>query len=233
MKKLWLLFFVLIGLTCALAMSFGGARLSGVRDVLSTSNQEETQDISKPESASKSEVDLLFEGSIDAQRKLAAAIASISLYDKATGENHKALLTELVSQFQQYSVDPKTGLVFQSVDFSSGTAVDEPRASGTALSAYFLSFVDAEALEALFTSVSESQRVNLAGFVGIKEYPKGQEGPSDIDSGPLTLGASPSATLFSTGEPGQSAIRRYIGRFTRRCNSLHSIREKMWVVLRC
>ena len=130
---------------------------------------------------------------------VAAAIASISLYDRATGKSHEPLVTKLIAQFQQHSIDLETGLVFQAVSANSGAVVDRPRASGTALSAYFLSFADLQITKRLFQPISDYQRVNIAGFTGIREYLKGEEGTGDIDSGPLTLGASPSATLFSIG----------------------------------
>lgn len=130
---------------------------------------------------------------------LAAVIGSIGLYDQATGQDHGKLLIKLIRQFRQKFVDPATGLVFQAVEASSGLPVDKPRASGTALSAYFLSFVDLEATKSIFQSVAKHQQVTIAGFTGIKEYPKGQEGYGDIDSGTLIFGASPSATLFAIG----------------------------------
>jgi hypothetical protein len=130
---------------------------------------------------------------------LAAVMGSISIYDRATGKNHQALLDKLMLQFRQKFIDPKTGLVFQAIDASSGTPVDKPRSSGTALSAYFLSFVDPEAAKAIFRGIPSKQKIILLGLVGIREYPQGQSGQGDIDSGPLAMGASPSATAFSLG----------------------------------
>jgi hypothetical protein len=130
---------------------------------------------------------------------LAAVIGSIGLYDRATGKNHQALLAKLMLQFRQNLIDPKTGLVFQAVDASSGTPVDQPRSSGTALSAYFLSFANPEAAKVIFRGIPAKQKISLLGLVGIREYPQGQSGQGDIDSGPLVMGASSSATAFSLG----------------------------------
>lgn len=35
------------------------------------------------------------------------------------------------------------------------------------------------------------------GVKAIREYPPGQEGNGDVDSGPLILGASPTASVFA------------------------------------
>ena len=128
---------------------------------------------------------------------LAAVMASIALYDRATGKSHEKLLKKLILQFRQIFVDPATGLVFQAVDANSGAPMDQPRASGSALSVYFLSFVDPESAKAIFQSVTAKQTIAISGFTGIREYPSSQEGSGDIDSGPLILGASPSATAFA------------------------------------
>lgn len=130
---------------------------------------------------------------------LAAVVASIGLYDRATGKDHQPLLDSLLRQFQQNWVDSETGLVFQAVNAASGIPTDVPRASGTVLSAYFLSFVDADLAQALFNSVVDSQKVEFSGLVGIREYPVGQEGAGDVDSGELIQGISPSATAFALG----------------------------------
>lgn len=39
--------------------------------------------------------------------------------------------------------------------------------------------------------------MNLAGFGAMREYPSGRSGNGDIDSGPVVLGASVSATGFA------------------------------------
>ncbi|MEM0981328.1 MAG: hypothetical protein AAGH78_13775 [Cyanobacteria bacterium P01_H01_bin.58] len=142
---------------------------------------------------------------------IAAVIASIGLYDQATGKRHSDFLSELTLRFRQNFVDPDTGLVFQAVDPDLGHPVDKPRSSGTALSAYFMSFVDINLAETLFYSVVTKQQAQIYGFTGIKEYPEGQTGEGDIDSGTLAWGISPSATAFTIGGArlfGEQALYR-------------------------
>lgn len=128
---------------------------------------------------------------------LAAVIGSIALYDTATGQDHSQPLKKLINHFVQNYLDDKSGLVFQAIDASSREPVDHPRASGTSLSAYFLSFADSEVASTVFQSVKEHQKLEIFNLVGIKEYPKGKIGDGDIDSGTLVSGVSPAATAFA------------------------------------
>jgi hypothetical protein len=129
---------------------------------------------------------------------LSAVIGSIALHDSATGSvKHQATLKKALQTFRTKFVDPSSGLVFQSVDSKSGNVLDKPRASGSTLSAYFLSFADAELAKNLFQAIQAKQQMTVMGVKAIREYPPGQEGKGDVDSGPLILGASPTASVFA------------------------------------
>jgi hypothetical protein len=141
-------------------------------------------------------------------------LASIALYDRATGKDHASLLSTLTQQFKQRYVDDKTGLVVQSVEARSVRIVDRPRSSGTALSAYFLALVDSALAKSLFQAVSQ-QQVDISGFVGIREYPEGETGAGDIDSGTLMFGVSPAATSFAIGPSRLFQDRELYGKLYR------------------
>jgi hypothetical protein len=81
---------------------------------------------------------------------------------------------------------------------------DGPRASGTALAAYFLSFADEEQARSLHQSLEASVGGSVLGFGAIAEYPDGRGGVGDVDSGPLIAGYSISGTGFAL-----SSARRY------------------------
>jgi hypothetical protein len=127
---------------------------------------------------------------------IAAVAASIALYDRATTERHRPLLGRWLSAFFERYVDPRSGLLYQSIDAGSGKPIDSARASGSAIAAYFLSFVDDGAARRLFGAVAR-QRASFLGFGGIREYPAGDVGSGDIDSGPLVFGISASASAFA------------------------------------
>jgi hypothetical protein len=93
-------------------------------------------------------------------------------------------------------VDDASGLLVQRV---SGTGVDvhgQGRASGSAFAAYFLGFSGAPIALDLHRAL-QRQTTNILGFAGVQEY-RGK-GRSDVDSGALIFGMSPSATAFTLG----------------------------------
>ena len=99
--------------------------------------------------------------------------------------------------------DPKSGLVIQSIDHDGGP-VDAPRASGTALAAYFLGFADEAVARSLYESLEASAGGAVIGFGAMKEYPDGHRGLGDVDSGPLIAGYSISGTGFAL-----ASVRRF------------------------
>jgi hypothetical protein len=127
---------------------------------------------------------------------VAAVAASIAIHDRATAPHNRPLLDRWLYAFLERYVDSSSGLLYQTVDAHSGTRFGPPRASGTAIAVYFLSFVDDRAARELFAALSR-QRASFLGFGGIREYPSGVGGTGDIDSGPLFFGVSASASAFA------------------------------------
>jgi hypothetical protein len=136
---------------------------------------------------------------------VAMAVGSIGLYDQvlgqaagqAAGTGHRALLRDFAASFRAVAVDPRSGLAYQRLDPSTGRATGAPRASGTALCVYAFSFADRELSRQLFDALAVGQRAALFGFGAVREYPPGHAGVGDIDSGPVLLGVSVSATGFA------------------------------------
>lgn len=128
----------------------------------------------------------------------AAAIASIALHDRVMGRQPRAIVVRCLRVMRERYVDSKTGLLIQAVG-ASGASVDRPRGSGSALGSYFLSFADPELSLALEQAVRRELSGNVLGFGVVREYPTGQSGHGDIDSGPLVFGWSISAMGFSLG----------------------------------
>lgn len=121
---------------------------------------------------------------------------ALALHDRATGEDHSALLTRLLETLQTRYRDDATGLLIQRVDLR-GRPVDEPRGSGTAFAAYFVSFADMELSRSLYGSIQGELVGSLFGFGAVREYPRGNGGSGDIDSGPVILGQAVSTTGFT------------------------------------
>ena len=78
----------------------------------------------------------------------------------------------------------------------TGKPHDAPRASGTGLAAYFASFADRDVARLLAIGTLRQLKTRF-GFGGVHEYADGHSGQGDIDSGPVLLGISVSATGFA------------------------------------
>ncbi|MFD7841401.1 hypothetical protein ACFV4K_00475 [Nocardia sp. NPDC059764] len=126
---------------------------------------------------------------------VAAVAAAIAVHGRATGVDHSAVLAHWARQLRAVQIDPATGLVWQRMG-SDGRAHDAPRASGTGLAAYFAGFADRALARDLATGLFREER-SVLGFGAIHEYGGGSTGPGDIDSGPVVLGISVSATAFA------------------------------------
>jgi len=128
---------------------------------------------------------------------IAAALASVMLHQRATGEDHTAVVSLILAHYRGDWRDPRSGLLYQALDAREGTPTDRARASGSALAAFFLSFGEREVSRELFAAIRSRTAGSIIGFGFVREYPADSSGGhSDIDSGPLILGVSPSATGF-------------------------------------
>jgi hypothetical protein len=124
-------------------------------------------------------------------------VASIALHDRATGGDHGALLARWIERLRRRYIDPRTGLLYQAVDAATGSPTDAPRGSGTAVSQYFLSFVDPELARSLDEAIAAQLYREVLGFGLVREYPAPVDGRADIDSGPILFGFGTSVTGFT------------------------------------
>jgi hypothetical protein len=129
---------------------------------------------------------------------VAACAAAVALHARATGTDRSELLSAWSRRFRAEWIDPASGYLWQRGNSSTGAHHDAPRGSGTAVAAYFLSFVDPGLSRDLTLALERHQR-SFLGFVAIREYAEGYSGSGDVDSGPVVLGTSVTATGFAVG----------------------------------
>jgi hypothetical protein len=131
----------------------------------------------------------------------ASALAALALHARATKQPPSLALLRGLEAMNRKGIDPSTGLLFQAVNVADATPRDTPRASGTALASYFLSFADGPTSRSLFRALERSQFRTVLGFGGMMEYPRDARGTraGDIDSGPVFLGFGVSASGFAIG----------------------------------
>ncbi len=93
--------------------------------------------------------------------------------------------------------DPATGLLAHRTT-PSATVLAGPRATSQSIvQAFWPSIVGAEAARAEWSTYVETFVDRRLGVVGVREYPPGVAGVGDIDSGPLLLGLSASASVVT------------------------------------
>jgi len=127
-----------------------------------------------------------------------AVVGSIGLHARATGADHGALISRWASNCRKHYLDAETGLLYQAVSHPSGTPVDLPRGSGTALGSFFMNFADPNLSADLAEAMHENLFGTVLGFGGMREYMPDAAFPRvDIDSGPILLGYGLSATGFA------------------------------------
>ncbi|MEJ7729610.1 MAG: hypothetical protein WKG00_10365 [Polyangiaceae bacterium] len=129
---------------------------------------------------------------------VAAVAAAIAVHGRArvTGVDHRRVLAHWAERVAAVQIDAASGLVIQRMGARDGKAHDAPRGSGTALAAYFAGFADRAVADRLAAGVLRHESTWL-GFGAIREYAEGHSGSGDIDSGPVLLGVSVSATGFA------------------------------------
>jgi hypothetical protein len=162
----------------------------------------------------------------------AAAIASIALHDRASGREPRPIVGRALSVFRERWLDRPTRLLIQAVN-AAGEPVDSPRGSGSALASYFLSFADRELSLSLARAVQSELSDTVLGFGVVSEYPAGDAGRGDIDSGPLVFGWSISAMGFALGAAkvaGEDGAFRELWRSYRLFGAPHAARGRMHFV---
>jgi hypothetical protein len=126
------------------------------------------------------------------------AVAALRAADGVTGADHAALVRRWVDRAGSLA-DPRTGLLPHRTDVSSGRALEGSRGTSQSVIQRFWPLVDPVGAPASYARFRERFVTTQWGFVGVREYPPGVEGPGDVDSGPLVAGLSGSATAVAIG----------------------------------
>jgi hypothetical protein len=130
----------------------------------------------------------------------AVALAAIALTSRL-GLAPAGTAERLLAEMKRQHLDAKTGLFSFRAD--PGTP-PEGRGSGAAWSLFYLGWVDPGWVRESYRKLTDRMLDSpLPGLYGIREWPMGVSRHGDVDSGPLILGLSPSATAFTIGTARQ------------------------------
>jgi hypothetical protein len=138
----------------------------------------------------------------------AAGIASLVVYARATEQPPPDWLDGWLERFEERQVID--GLLVQ-----NALEPDLVRGSGTTLAAYFFAHADHPLSKTLSEGAMEQLYDTTWRFGALREYPVGVEGKGDIDSGPLILDYSISASGFGLSNARMRGDRaRFRGLFS-------------------
>jgi hypothetical protein len=127
------------------------------------------------------------------------AIASLRLHDTLLPARFAGTVQRWLRGVRQ-RLDPRTGLLPHRVDADTGDPMEVARGSSQSVIQRFLIDIDPAFATEQYLRFRERYVVSPLGLgPAVREYPDGVDGPADVDSGPLPLGVSLSATVVTIG----------------------------------
>lgn len=135
------------------------------------------------------------------------ALAALRAADEATGTDHRALVRRWRTRALDLA-DTDLGLLPHQVDPDSGVALTGPRGSSQSVIQRFWPVVDPQGAVASYQRFRDAFVTSELGVVGVREHPLGVDGSGDVDSGPLLLGLSASASTVTIGAARAAGDRR-------------------------
>ncbi|MES2794896.1 MAG: hypothetical protein V4683_02965 [Bacteroidota bacterium] len=126
------------------------------------------------------------------------AMASISNYDKIFKPKYKNEISEWINGVK-LNLDPKTKLIPHKVNPRTGGTIEGPRGSSISLIIRLLAEIEPNFANEQYELYKTNFVITTLGLPSICEYPKGQFGETDIDSGPVIFGVGFSGTIVSIG----------------------------------
>lgn len=127
------------------------------------------------------------------------AIASLRLHDTLLPARFGGTIDRWLRGVRQ-RLDPRTGLLPHRADIDTSAPIEVARGSSQSIIQRFLIDIDPAFAAEQYLRFRDRYVVSpLRLGPAVREYPKGVEGPADVDSGPLPLGVSLSATVVTIG----------------------------------
>ncbi|MFD0823637.1 hypothetical protein ACFQ0D_36140, partial [Micromonospora zhanjiangensis] len=125
--------------------------------------------------------------------------ASLRLHDALLPARFGGTVTRWLAGVRQ-RLDPRTGLLPRRVDPETGAPAEVARATSQGMLQRFLVEIDQAFAREQYLAFRRDFVASPLGLgPAVREYPRGVTGPADVDSGPLPLGVSLSATAVTIG----------------------------------
>jgi hypothetical protein len=126
------------------------------------------------------------------------AMASIKNHDRIFIPKYENEINDWIKKVQN-RLDPITKMVSHQVDSRTGARLEGVRGSSISLIIRLLSEIDPSFAKEQYKLYKANFVTTTFGLPSISEYPKGQGGKADIDSGPVVFGVGFSGTIVSIG----------------------------------
>lgn len=122
------------------------------------------------------------------------AVAALRLHDRLLGPRFEPVVADWLTAARA-RLDPETGLLPHLVT----PVVEGARGSSQSIIQRFLPEIDPGWADTQYREFRRQFVATPLGLPGVREYPHGKDGAGDVDSGPLILGVSASATVVAVG----------------------------------
>lgn len=129
---------------------------------------------------------------------MVVAMASLSNYDKIFKPEYDSIINSWLERVK-IRLDPKTNMIPHSVDSKTGKPIQGARGCSMSLILRLLPEIDFNFAYEQFKLFEPKFISTIFGLPSIREYPVGQKGEGDIDSGPVIFGVGYSATIVTIG----------------------------------
>ncbi|SCL18901.1 hypothetical protein [Micromonospora inyonensis] len=139
------------------------------------------------------------------------AVASLRLHDTLLPPRFQGTIDRWLDGVRQ-RLDPRTGLMPHRVDPVTGVPAEVARGTSQSVIHRFLPEIDPVFARQQYRVFRDRYLATPLGLgPAVREYPEGLDGPGDVDSGPLLLGVSLSATVVTLGAAQRHGDHRLAG----------------------
>ncbi|WP_199822058.1 hypothetical protein [Streptomyces sp. NRRL S-37] len=127
------------------------------------------------------------------------AVASLRLHDRLLPDRFGPTVRRWLREARE-RLDPRTGLFPHRADPVTGEPAEVARGTSQSLIQRFLVDIDPAFAAGQYSRFRDLYLTAPLGLgPAVREYPDGMDGPADVDSGPLPLGVSLSASVVTIG----------------------------------
>lgn len=129
---------------------------------------------------------------------MVVSMVAVSNSNKLFSLGYEQIIKQWIEK-TKLNLDPNTGLVPHCVDSKTNKMMEGARGSSSSLILRLLHEIDPSYSNELYPSYKNHLHSSFFGVPFIREYPKGQNGIGDIDSGPVIFGIGFAGTIVSIG----------------------------------